>query len=48
MDDFNLLGFIYLKFQIVAECKKVASDILGEIELFTLIESTGKMTHFEI
>ena len=30
-----------------AECNKVVSDILGEIELFTVIESTYKMTHFE-
>ena len=30
-----------------AECKKVVSDILGEIEFFTVIESTDKMTYFE-
>ena len=31
----------------LAECNKVVSDILGEIELFTVIKSTDKMTHFE-
>ena len=29
------------------ECNKVVSDILGEIELFTDIESIGKMAHFK-
>ena len=28
------------------ECKKVVSDILGEIEFLTDIKSAGKMTHF--
>ena len=28
------------------ECKKVVSDILGEIEFLTNIKSAGKMTHF--
>ena len=30
----------------VCECKKVVSDILGEIEILADIESAGKMTHF--
>ena len=30
-----------------SECNKVVSDILGEIELFTDIESLGKMTDFK-
>ena len=29
-----------------AECNKVVSDNLGEIELFTVFENTDKMTHF--
>ena len=28
------------------ECKKVVSDILGEIEFFADIKSASKMTHF--
>ena len=28
------------------ECKKVVSDISGEIELFADIKSASKMTHF--
>ena len=30
------------------ECKKVVSDILGEIEFVVDIENTCKMTHFEV
>ena len=29
------------------ECKKVVSDILGEIKFVVNIKNTGKMTHFE-
>ena len=30
------------------ECKKVVSDILGEIKFVVDIESTSKMAHFEL
>ena len=29
------------------ECKKLVSDVLGEIECFTDVKSTAKMAHFE-
>ena len=35
-------------FKSSCECKKVVSDILGEIEFFTDIKNSGKMTHFDL
>ena len=39
---------MYKRYKSSAECKKVVSGIFGEIELLTLFESTGRMTHLEL
>ena len=38
---------VILVYKLSCECKKVVSDILGEIKCLIDIESTAKMPHFE-
>ena len=39
--------FHFIRYISSCECKKVVSDILGEIEYLTDIDSTAEKAHFE-